>query len=154
MDDPLTALMYAVQVMNFLKTLIEFTVRERKKAVVETTSGTRFDSFDENSHHGPSDVGLVVHQEEEEPEKPVHPQYHPPCPLPLDTICSTENTASNLDVKCSRQHKNKRCQSNDLKHNKGMVKKVNWHIPAGEKTKEISIMSRINSRLERVESWR
>lgn len=152
MDDPLTALMYAVQVMNFLKTLIEFTVRERKKAVVETTSVARSDNSDENGHHGPSGVGLVVHQEEkeeEESEKPVHPQNHHPCPLPLDTICSTENAASNLNVK----RRNKRCQSNNLKHNKVMAKKVNWHVPAGDKTKE-SIMSRINSRVELVESWR
>lgn len=38
MADPLTALMYAVQVMNFLKTLIERTLRERTDSVVEQSS--------------------------------------------------------------------------------------------------------------------
>ncbi|KAG4961158.1 hypothetical protein GLYMA_13G316000v4 [Glycine max] len=36
MADPISALMYAVQVMNFLKTLILRTVRERKDSVVES----------------------------------------------------------------------------------------------------------------------
>lgn len=35
MIDPLTALMYAVQVMNFLKTLITRTLREREQPAVE-----------------------------------------------------------------------------------------------------------------------
>ncbi|KAK4432573.1 Rho GTPase-activating protein 1 [Sesamum alatum] len=35
MSDPLTALMYAVQVMNFLKTLIVRTLREREECLVE-----------------------------------------------------------------------------------------------------------------------
>jgi len=36
MADPISALMYAVQVMNFLKTLILRTLRERKDSVVES----------------------------------------------------------------------------------------------------------------------
>lgn len=46
MADPLTALMYAVQVMNFLKTLIEKTLRERGDPVIEPASVP---------HMGPSD---------------------------------------------------------------------------------------------------
>ncbi|KAF9684686.1 hypothetical protein SADUNF_Sadunf04G0144400 [Salix dunnii] len=53
MADPLTALMYAVQVMNFLKTLILRTLRERKDSMVEP-SPSRVEPFDNNSHESPS----------------------------------------------------------------------------------------------------
>ena len=36
MDDPLTALMHAVQVMNFLKRLIEKTLREREDSILDS----------------------------------------------------------------------------------------------------------------------
>lgn len=51
MADPLTALMYAVQVMNFLKTLIVKTLREREYVIVEAVPASRFDHFDE--YNGP-----------------------------------------------------------------------------------------------------
>ncbi|KAF9676364.1 hypothetical protein SADUNF_Sadunf09G0130900 [Salix dunnii] len=52
MADPLTALMHAVQVMNFLKTLILRTLREREDSVVELTP-SRLEPFDENGHESP-----------------------------------------------------------------------------------------------------
>ncbi|CAK7329128.1 unnamed protein product [Dovyalis caffra] len=54
MADPLTALMYAVQVMNFLKTLILRTLREREDSVVELTPSSRLEPFDDNGHGSPS----------------------------------------------------------------------------------------------------
>lgn len=54
MADPLTALMYAVQVMNFLKTLILRTLREREDSVVESTPVSRLEPFDESGHQSPS----------------------------------------------------------------------------------------------------
>lgn len=54
MADPLTALMYAVQVMNFLKTLISRTLREREDSVVEQTPSSQLEPFDENGHQGAS----------------------------------------------------------------------------------------------------
>lgn len=50
MADPLTALMYAVQVMNFLKTLIEKTIRERGDSVVEQPSTPDLEPSDDNGH--------------------------------------------------------------------------------------------------------
>lgn len=50
MVDPLTALMYAVQVMNFLKTLIVKTLREREESVVETAPAPRLEPSDEDEH--------------------------------------------------------------------------------------------------------
>ncbi|CAA3011307.1 rho GTPase-activating 5-like [Olea europaea subsp. europaea] len=52
MSDPLTALMYAVQVMNFLRTLIEKTLREREDSVVDVTRVQQIEPADEDGHHG------------------------------------------------------------------------------------------------------
>ncbi|KAK7272232.1 hypothetical protein RJT34_28708 [Clitoria ternatea] len=51
MADPFTALMYAVQVMNFLKTLILRTLRERKDSVVETYPRFYLEPSDDNGNH-------------------------------------------------------------------------------------------------------
>ncbi|CAN6695379.1 unnamed protein product [Malus baccata var. baccata] len=53
MADPLTALMYAVQVMNFLITLILKTLRERKDFVVEPPL-CHVEPSDEDGHQSPS----------------------------------------------------------------------------------------------------
>lgn len=50
MADPLTALMHAVQVMNFLKTLILKTLRERRKCDVEPCV-VCVEPSDDNRHH-------------------------------------------------------------------------------------------------------
>ncbi|KAE8037415.1 hypothetical protein FH972_010004 [Carpinus fangiana] len=69
MADPLTALMYAVQVMNFLKTLILKTLRERKDSAVEPPSANRLEPSDENGHQSPSQTCLEdITRENEERE--------------------------------------------------------------------------------------
>ncbi|KAM7265582.1 hypothetical protein ACFE04_003265 [Oxalis oulophora] len=54
MADPLTALMHAVQVMNFLKTLIVKTLREREDSVVESIPIPRLKPSDDNGHQSSS----------------------------------------------------------------------------------------------------
>eukprot|EP00258_Populus_trichocarpa_P012692 XP_002322821.3 rho GTPase-activating protein 5 [Populus trichocarpa] len=54
MSDPLTALMYAVQVMNFLKNLIIRTLREREDSVIESAPASRLEPTDENGHQNAS----------------------------------------------------------------------------------------------------
>ncbi|CAD5195912.1 unnamed protein product [Musa acuminata subsp. malaccensis] len=53
MADPLTALMYAVQVMNFLRMLILKTLKERQESTLEDASLSNADPSDENGHHSP-----------------------------------------------------------------------------------------------------
>lgn len=53
MSDPLTALMYAVQVMNFLKTLIEKILREREDNVVEVVSASHREASNGDGHQSP-----------------------------------------------------------------------------------------------------
>ncbi|BAT85878.1 hypothetical protein VIGAN_04347500 [Vigna angularis var. angularis] len=56
MADPLTALMYAVQVMNFLKTLVVKTLREREESIVKSNPGPNLNSFDDDGHHSNSEM--------------------------------------------------------------------------------------------------
>ncbi|CAA0818822.1 Rho GTPase-activating protein 1 [Striga hermonthica] len=50
MSDPLTALMYAVQVMNFLKTLVTKTLREREDSLGEAGPTVQLDQENEDHH--------------------------------------------------------------------------------------------------------
>ncbi|RDX98710.1 Rho GTPase-activating protein 4, partial [Mucuna pruriens] len=56
MADPLTALMYAVQVMNFLKTLVVKTLREREESIVKSNPVPNLNSFDDDGHHSNSEM--------------------------------------------------------------------------------------------------
>ncbi|KAL3530382.1 hypothetical protein ACH5RR_009704 [Cinchona calisaya] len=68
MADPLTALMYAVQVMNFLKTLIQKTLKEREDSVVDQSSISNREPYDENEHQSPELRAEDAHQSNEETE--------------------------------------------------------------------------------------
>ena len=59
MADPLTALMYAVQVMNFLKTLVVKTLREREESMVKSNPVSNLNSFDDDGHHSSSQLILT-----------------------------------------------------------------------------------------------
>lgn len=66
MADPLTALMYAVQVMNFLRTLIEKTLKEREDSLVEPNSVSNLDRPDEYGHQSPPQFSLENSNESNE----------------------------------------------------------------------------------------
>lgn len=54
MADPLNALMHAVQVMNFLKTLVVRTLRDRKECIIEPAPALPRDPSDDNGHQSSS----------------------------------------------------------------------------------------------------
>lgn len=58
MADPLTALMYAVQVMNFLKTLVMKTLKEREESRGKSDPISYLNSFDDDGHQSPSQLIL------------------------------------------------------------------------------------------------
>lgn len=68
MADPLTALMYAVKVMNFLKTLIEKTLKDREDLVVESAPVLRINPSDEDGHQSASQFYLDAQNEIENVE--------------------------------------------------------------------------------------
>ncbi|KAL1541390.1 rho GTPase-activating protein 5-like [Salvia divinorum] len=86
MSDPLTALMYAVQVMNFLKTLVVKTLREREECVVEAGPVLRVEPSDEDGHHSTSRPrNHMEGNEDDEAEAAKEP--------PLDQIMSSTSHA-------------------------------------------------------------
>lgn len=54
MADPLSALMYAVQVMNFLKTLIMVTMEEREESMAENGPAFQLDTVNRNEKQNPA----------------------------------------------------------------------------------------------------
>lgn len=158
MADPLTALMYAVQVMNFLKTLIMRMLREREDSNLESPPTTYTEPPDDNGHQSPQ-IGI---------------EFTPPA---IDVSVSSDKNddpvgegarryeikADNFDGLNARARVSKGkfglCQTS-----KSNIKSFNREIyvrePAVqvsgpvEKTGGISTLSRINSRVEWIEAWR
>lgn len=210
MADPLTALMYAVQVMNFLKTLIIRTLREREDSIVEVASTSHLEPSDENGHHGSSqslaEEGCERNEDEkvflaEEPtlESPTHPTLDGsaaesgahsfltsieniipggngpvvescPCDPPPQANTSTDEVewAPSIGQNGGAQPntvKSRTGQSSNSNLKKG-YRKISEQSPARAagpiaraaspimKSRGTSIVSRINSRAERVEAWR
>ncbi|KAH7836553.1 hypothetical protein Vadar_002857 [Vaccinium darrowii] len=207
MADPLTALMHAVQVMNFLKTLIVKILREREDSVIETAPGPLLEPSDENGHDSPSQPPRleVTEQENDETalendetdphfiyEEPISENasdsieldnnmtdggephssdstyiegsYEGGCSSPdeynTETDAEVVNEGLNTTVQEERGLGGKNGQSSVLKLRKkrlGIEQQPVLH-QAGmghvEKSKELSNLSRINSRTERIEAWR
>ena len=65
MSDPLTALMYAVQVMNFLKTLIIRTLKAREDSMVDSTPFSHLEPSDKNGQQSSSQLHRDVNEEVE-----------------------------------------------------------------------------------------
>ncbi|KAI3732864.1 hypothetical protein L1987_64074 [Smallanthus sonchifolius] len=173
MADPLTALMYAVQVMNFLKTLIVKTLREREDVIVEAGPASRFDHFDENNGphcsfqrtvDGTNEVDEVNKEYQDfsvkEPTLESHENF---CCDELTSESQSQTTVSeersevvvieggarmvDSGVRVVQASKSSNLQSSNSSQKKGLRKNV-------EKSKGSTIVSRLNSRTERIEAWR
>ncbi|KAF0896490.1 hypothetical protein E2562_024349 [Oryza meyeriana var. granulata] len=192
MSDPLTALMYAVQVMNFLKMLIQKTLKGRQESNLEDTSLPHKDPSDESGHHKPCLTLESLLEEgsgrssfvQEEPilNSPAHDTGYKPIeanPVQGKTAASIVQTsevqtfiesssscsrsspidpAATADPLCaeavnSLQRKGSR-SLNSRRTRKGKGQSGTSAIPSGEKSKGASIVSRINSKIERIEAWR
>ncbi|GJN28287.1 hypothetical protein PR202_gb16394 [Eleusine coracana subsp. coracana] len=188
MADPLTALMYAVQVMNFLKMLIQKTLKDREESNLEVVVLPQNDPSDENGHKKPS-VAFDSQPEEgsrrpsfanEEPllNSPAHSTEDKPTKTVAaegDTAASNGQTsevltsmegapnsqpalsatadASNAAAVNSLQGKGNR-SPNSRRTRKGKVQSGTRATPAAEKSRGVSIVSRINYKVERIEAWR
>ncbi|WVZ54364.1 hypothetical protein U9M48_005172 [Paspalum notatum var. saurae] len=187
MADPLTALMYAVQVMNFLKMLIQKTLKGREESNPEDVSLPQKDPSDENGHQKPS-VTLDSLLEEgsrrpsfakEEPllNSPAHGTDDKPDETNVAegaTAAFTAETSTEDSPSCSQPalaalaataDASNTIATNSL-HGKGIrspscrrIRKGKGHsatcaTPSAEKSRGVSIVSRINSKIERIEAWR
>ncbi|KAL8253155.1 hypothetical protein R6Q59_036848 [Mikania micrantha] len=153
MADPLTALMYAVQVMNFLKTLIVKTLREREDVILEAGPASRFDHFDENNEPHSSfrtvDETDEVNEEDQDFEYTCHEdltsESHSQTTVSKEKTGVVESSATVVegDAKVAKASKSRNQQLRNLNQKKGLRKRV-----------ENTIVSRLNSRTERIEAWR
>ncbi|KAA8516730.1 hypothetical protein F0562_016764 [Nyssa sinensis] len=205
MADPLTALMYAVKVMNFLKTLTVMTLREREDSIIDSAPASHSGPSDDNGHRRssqpfPKDTNEVNQEElffvakESLSESSVHhPCDHDDSKAEGETqgfLTSIENIIlggnEQLVGNCSGEvpnqvdstkngleeggsdgpnggtrlntRKHKTGQSSNSYFKKG-PKRVNEKAVVRatgpvDKSRETSIVSRLNSRTERVEAWR
>nr|CAB3459416.1 unnamed protein product [Digitaria exilis] len=192
MADPLTALMYAVQVMNFLKMLVQKTLKDREVSNPEDVLLPQKDGSDENGHQKPS-VTLDSLLEEgsrrpsfakEEPllNSPAHSTGDTPnetnttegvtaaltaqesevlttiedstsCSQPAIASSAAIADASGATATNSLQGKGIR-SPNRRRNRKGKGQSGTRTTPAAEKKRGVSIVSRINSKVERIEAWR
>ncbi|RZC90957.1 hypothetical protein C5167_028796 [Papaver somniferum] len=187
MVDPLTALMYAVQIMNFLKTLVVKTLKEREdSAAVPFVSHA--EPSDENGQHSPSppywnasssrqkeDREHIFFDEDPVVESPQHrgkaipdridsieDDFYSNCGVPTPTHSSARGyETGNISVPKSSILVNffdKSAQSSKSNFGQELRKVIEKPVVQGsgpdEKPREISIVSRINPRVERVEAWR
>lgn len=160
MADPLTALMYAVQVMNFLKTLIVKTLREREDPMVDPGPASQFDHFDENNEPHCSltidDTNEVNMEDQDfsikEPSLETHENTFEDG---LNSKHQSQTTmveeggarAAEGGARVVEAAKSRNPQPSNTNHKKGLRKNV-------EKSKGSTIVSRLNSRSERIEAWR
>lgn len=188
MADPLTALMYAVQVMNFLKMLIQKTLEDREESNLEDASLPQKDPSDENGHQNPS---LPVNPQPEETSgrpsfvseeplvySPTHSAEDKP-PVEGDSVASVVHTSdvrSSVEgsASCSQPAlvassaiADASCATaanllpsrgsrglNSRRTRKGKRQCGTPAAPPAEKSRGASIVSRINSKVERIEAWR
>ncbi|KAG4129660.1 hypothetical protein ERO13_D09G095600v2 [Gossypium hirsutum] len=200
MADPLTALMYAVQVMNFLKTLILRTLREREDSVIEPTPAFHLEPFDENGDKTAS-LSCIQDTEKDNEEKelvflaeePLNESFrnysqnnempntedHSPMPTiekqTTDAADHSDDTSAEVETSITEtdaivanhlkpgapvnagMHNNVGQSSNSsLKESNKLrgLQSILQITNSVEKTKVISNLSRVDSRIERIEAWR
>ncbi|KAL5579792.1 hypothetical protein UlMin_012234 [Ulmus minor] len=188
MADPLTALMYAVQVMNLLKTLILKTLRERKDSVVEPFPTRRLEPYDESGHQSPGQTcneDIVEDNEETEQVMIVEESVlgsslesntnlinedadGSPSSLvkqnakgdgSCETSAQVDTSINETEVGKDQVKTGKSKADQDLSSNSNTKKghrKVRGMQAAGpvEKTRGMSKLSRMESRMELIEAWR
>ncbi|CAL9000106.1 unnamed protein product [Prunus brigantina] len=181
MADPLTALMYAVQVMNFLKMLILKTLRERKDAVVEPPVCYEEPS-DEHGHQSPSqscreDTGKENGEKEQSliTEEPILESSsnsnhvnnltnrEASSSISLvdgDGCCDTAAQVDSITAEIQGESAKNKPGESSISNFKMGPKSTSDHQPVVwgtgpvEKNRGISNLSRIDSRMERIEAWR
>ncbi|XP_051114061.1 rho GTPase-activating protein 5-like [Andrographis paniculata] len=174
MSDPLTALMFAVQVMNFLKALIVKTLREREDRVVEAGPAIQSEPSDEDSGHSVSKAAASPELSETS-EEDVRGKNRTAAAtnlhirssdgtdglsnstenaLPDDNGGNSTRRVQRSTARSRRTMKPRQPASclNDVK--KGLRKHGGAADAAADKKKELNIVSRVNTRAERVETWR
>ncbi|KAL3623420.1 Rho GTPase-activating protein 1 [Castilleja foliolosa] len=183
MSDPLTALMFAVQVMNFLKTLIEKALREREDCLAEAGPMLPLEPSNEDGH--PSTLQSITEEDEinniadkellsdpissydSHSESRTHENVNADNTLADDANCvGTTNDEVDQSGKSyvgigksqSRRRRAKNGQVNNNNRNdakrKGSRKCCATRLGDENAEMKTNIVRSINSHAERVETWR
>ncbi|XP_028756853.1 rho GTPase-activating protein 5 [Neltuma alba] len=178
MADPLTALMYAVQVMNFLKTLVLKTLRERKDLLVDSSPQFHFEPSDENGHHSPMQSFQRDPNEEREDAQEnfisertiqecspnsTHQSINLAGEESGSVLTSSEHLVCDGGLCCKFSPKGNAGKSKTggpsnpntrRKTKKARVQQPAIHRKVPVEKRGISNLSRLDSRSERIEAWR
>lgn len=151
MDDPLTALMYAVQVMNFLKMLIEKTLRERQDSVVEQAHVCPLEPSDESGNQSPSQslaFDPTEQSEETQSDYVEDAENQSPSSEISDESTFETNARRTGPVSDFGQIETERKSSVQVM---ALAPQAQWPV---SRTKALTNLSRVGSRVERTEAWR
>lgn len=159
MDDPLTALMYAVQVMNFLKMLILRALKERQEPILEA-SPVSFGSPDENEHYSPKNNAEAYTEETDLAQQHTFVLEEPHVLEEEEEDISAQTSQDDykfpvIAPKAVQESTRRKKVGPNAK--KGIRRANGKHVRClnpVEKSRGISIMNRINSKPERAEAWR
>ncbi|KVH94545.1 PAK-box/P21-Rho-binding, partial [Cynara cardunculus var. scolymus] len=146
---------------NMTQTLIVKTLREREDPMVEPGPASRFDHFDENNEPHCSltiDETNEVNMEDQDfsiKEPTLEKRYEDTFEDDLNSKHQSQTTmveeggarAAEGGTRVVEAAKSRNPQSSNSNHKKGLRKNV-------EKSKGSTIVSRLNSRSERIEAWR
>ncbi|CAN8252572.1 unnamed protein product [Cochlearia groenlandica] len=154
MDDPLTALMYAVQVMNFLKTLIEKTLRERQDTIVGKAHVFPLEPSDESGHQSPSSQSLDFNNTIEQQSEETQPDYTEN----IENQSTSSEISDELTVENNTRTGRLSNSSQIEIERKSSVQVLSLALapdqwPMG-RTKGLTNLSRVGSKAERTEAWR
>ncbi|CAN1252107.1 Rho GTPase-activating protein 1 [Linum perenne] len=171
MDDPSSALMYAVQVMNFLKTLVTRTLRERQDSIVDSTPTSRLGPFDDESGHQSPSQSCSHTKQDESFSKGEQPAVERSCNMSTTSndehpteISDEANDPNPNQPTASRIQDDQSSNSSPRKSSGETISEQHvlhltppqqsvLHLTSPvEKTCGISNLSRINSSTERIES--
>lgn len=129
MSDPLTALMHAVQVMNFLKTLILKTLREREEATLgpyclsssSSPSSSHSDKacYDTENEEMEKTEEFTKANSDEDEDASSHQEE-------LSSDCETERSASNYHTYYTSYMSEDECDSVDIEMEASSLRKLEW----------------------------
>lgn len=163
MVDPLTALMYAVRVMNFLKTLIMKTLKEREDSQLIPVPTSCVEPSDESGHQSPSQPCLEDYlyddnnndetehySTDDDDNEPVFDSSHE------STLYGDESDESPFrwDNKASKKKEKEVIYTANVHPGQPSNSSVKMKEIVIEKGKNESKFSRVSSRIERIEAWR
>ncbi|KAL3655234.1 Rho GTPase-activating protein 1 [Castilleja foliolosa] len=163
MSDPLTALMYAVQVMNFLKTLIIKTLKQREDSLGETCPTTQLEPSDEvhqnQSISEPTSPEEVEDQQSNHAEKKTGDETQ-------GLLSSIKNILRDGKLGDSHVPDNSSADSHESGKSRSRVRRLKMgrsnnsnkdkkgSRKRNERNKETSVINEVNSQPSRGEAWR